>query len=82
MTRCYHRNSQAARRRVAPFEVNTMAEYRAYTVGLDGHFISFEALVCRDDGEAIAKAQCLVDGHDVEVWSGERFIIRLEHEQK
>ena len=59
-----------------------MTEYRAYTVGLDGHFISFEPLVCRDDGEAVAKARHLVDGHDVEVWSGERFIVRLEHTQK
>ena len=59
-----------------------MAEYRVYTVGLDGHFINFEPLVCRDDGEAIAMAQRMVDGHDVEVWSGERFVIRLEHTQK
>ena len=25
-----------------------MADYRVYTVGLDGHFIGFEPLVCRD----------------------------------
>jgi hypothetical protein len=59
-----------------------MTEYRAYTVGLDGHFLGFEPLVCRDDGEAIATAQRLVDGHDVELWSGDRFIIRLERTQK
>jgi hypothetical protein len=28
--------------------------------------------------EAIAKAQQLVDGHDVELWSGPRLVIRLE----
>ena len=55
-----------------------MAEYRAYTLGTDGHFVDFEALNCADDPEAIAKAKCLVDGHDVELWSGERFVIQLE----
>jgi hypothetical protein len=54
-----------------------MAEYRAYTVGIDGHFIGFKALVCADDAEAIKKATRLVDGHDIELWSGARFIIRL-----
>jgi hypothetical protein len=36
-----------------------MADYRAYTVGLDGRFIGFEALVCADDAEAIKKAKLL-----------------------
>jgi len=39
-----------------------MAEYRAYSVGIDGHFVGFEALVCADDVEAIGKAKRLVDG--------------------
>jgi hypothetical protein len=55
-----------------------MADYRAYVVGDDGHFVSFEGFVAADDGEAVAKAQRLVDGHDVELWSGGRFVIRLE----
>jgi hypothetical protein len=38
----------------------------------------FEALICADDAEAIAKAMRLVDFHDVELWSGERFVIRLK----
>jgi hypothetical protein len=54
-----------------------MAEYRAYVVGGDGHFVSFEGFACRDDAEAVAKAQRLVDGHDIELWSGTRFVIRL-----
>ena len=54
-----------------------MAQYRAYAVGIDGHFVGFEALVCADDAEAIEKAKRLVDGHDVELWSGDRFLIRL-----
>jgi hypothetical protein len=55
-----------------------MAEYRAYTVGLDGHFSGYEPIVCADDAQAIAKAKRLVDGHDIELWSGARFVIRLE----
>ena len=31
-------------------------------VGIDGHFVSFEALVCVDDVEAIDKAERLIDG--------------------
>jgi hypothetical protein len=54
-----------------------MAQYRAYAVGIDGHFVGFEALVCADDAEAIEKAKRLVDGHDIELWSGDRFLIRL-----
>ena len=55
-----------------------VAEYRAYVVGHDGHFLRFEALICADDAEAIAKAKRLVDYYDVELWSGDRFVTRLE----
>jgi hypothetical protein len=55
-------------------EVN---QYRAYIVGDDGHFVGFEGFACRDDAEAVTKAQRLVDGHDIELWSSERFVIRL-----
>jgi hypothetical protein len=59
-----------------------VVEYRAYTVGVDGHFIGFEPLICRDDTEAIKVAERLVDGHDIELWSGERLVIRLGHKLK
>jgi len=54
-----------------------MAQYRAYTVGADGHFVGFEALICANDVEAIEKAKRLANGHDIELWSGDRFVIRL-----
>jgi hypothetical protein len=54
-----------------------VAEYRAYTVARDGHSIGFDSLVCADDAEAIEKAKRLADGHDVELWNGLRFVIRL-----
>jgi hypothetical protein len=56
-----------------------MVEYRAFTVGPDGHFVGSEALICADDFEAIEKARQFVDGHDIELWSGTRFIARLSH---
>jgi hypothetical protein len=59
-----------------------MAEYRAYTVGRDGHFVDAEPLVCADDAEAIEKAKRLVDGHDIELWNGARLVIRLSHKPK
>jgi hypothetical protein len=57
-----------------------MPEYRAYTVGLDGHFVGFEAMVCASDAEAIKRAKLLVGDRPIELWSGSRFIIRLEPE--
>jgi hypothetical protein len=54
-----------------------MVDYRVYRVGADGHFVGYEPLICRDDAEAIEKAKRLVDGHDVELWSGPRLVIRI-----
>jgi hypothetical protein len=51
-----------------------MPEYRAYTVGDDGHFNGYEPLVCANDEEAIAKAKILAQHHRVELWSGPRLI--------
>ena len=56
-----------------------MAEYRAYAVGIDGHFIGYEPLICTDDADAIEKATRLAAGHDIELWSGPRLVIRLNH---
>jgi hypothetical protein len=42
----------------------------------------FEPFTCRDDAEAIEKAKRLVDGHDVELWTGERLVIRIDHKPK
>jgi hypothetical protein len=59
-----------------------MAEYRAYLIGDDGHFIGFDGFVSDDDVEAVAKARRLVDGHGVELWSGARFVIKLSKPDK
>jgi hypothetical protein len=55
-----------------------MADYRAYTVGLDGPFVGYQPLVCPDDAEATDKARRLVGGHDIELWCGTRLVVRLE----
>ena len=59
-----------------------MPEYRAYVVGDDGHFTDYKGMICRDDAEAIEKAKRLVNGRDVELWSGPRFVIKLECKPK
>ena len=59
-----------------------MNEYRAYTVGSDGHFTASRAFTCADDGDAIAWARQLVDGYNIELWSGDRFVVKLDPQEK
>ena len=59
-----------------------MADYRAYTVGTDGHFIGFTPLVCTDDADAIEQAKQLFEGLVIEIWIGERIVARLESKKK
>jgi hypothetical protein len=62
--------------------VAEVSEYRAYVIGEDGQIASFRSFVCDSDANATVWAKQLVDGHDVELWSGDRFVIRLDHEPK
>ena len=59
-----------------------MVDYRAYFVGSDGHFVRFVGLSCSDDTEAIEQARRLIEDQDIELWSGERFIVRLLKKQQ
>jgi hypothetical protein len=59
-----------------------MTEYRIYSVGSDGHFIGFEPLICDGDEQAVEKAKQLLDGHDLQIWSGPRYVRRLESKDK
>ena len=56
-----------------------MREYRAYILGSDGHIQNFKQIVSADDDAAIAEAEQLVDGHDVELWQGDRKVALLKH---
>jgi hypothetical protein len=38
-------------------------------------------LSCSDDAEAIEQARRLIEDQDIELWSGERFIVRLLKKQ-
>jgi hypothetical protein len=53
-------------------------EYRAYVVGPDGHFIGSHAFVAANDDAAFEHARQSVDGHDVVLWSGARFVAKLK----
>jgi hypothetical protein len=57
-----------------------MAEYRVYTIGADGHIVRSTPLVCDDDAQAMEQAS-KIEGHTLEIWSGERFVARLYPEQ-
>jgi hypothetical protein len=61
--------------------VKVVPEYRAYIVGADGHFIKFVGLICPNDEVAINHAKQFVDGHDVELWSGDRPVAKLSRNE-
>jgi hypothetical protein len=51
-----------------------MGDYRAFIVGIDGRFLRAIELASPDDNSAKEYARQLVDGHDVELWQGDRKI--------
>jgi len=55
-----------------------MAEYRVFTVGRDAHFVSYRKFTCKDDHDAIIWAKQLMDRFSVELWCGDRLVMRLE----
>jgi hypothetical protein len=57
--------------------VTEVSEYRAFIVGKDGHIEGYRAFVCGNDVDATVWAKQLVDGHDIELWSGKRLVVRL-----
>ena len=50
-------------------------QYRAYFIGSDGHFIDAIDTPCEDDETATAAAKQLVDGHEIELWHGNRKVV-------
>jgi hypothetical protein len=52
--------------------------YRAYVIGLDGHFIEAINLDCANDAAAIESAKQLINGYDVEVWQEDRMVTKLD----
>jgi len=59
-----------------------MADYRAYLIK-DKHIAAAPTMIEADaDDAAIEQARQLVDGHDVELWQGPRFVIGLRSKDK
>jgi hypothetical protein len=48
-------------------------------MGEDGHISSYRTFVCDGDAYAMVLAKQLLDGNDIELWNGERFVIRFNH---
>jgi hypothetical protein len=55
-----------------------MPHYRIYTVDIDGHISGPPSVEsCGDDDEANRRAKDLLNGSDVELWDGARFVGRI-----
>jgi hypothetical protein len=62
--------------------VAEVSAYRAYIIGYDGHIASYRTFVCDCDADAAIWTKQLLDGHDIELWSGDRFVILLQSPSK
>ena len=51
--------------------------YRAYEIGKDGNVKRSRGFVCNDGADATVWARQLIDGNNIELWSGERFVTRI-----
>ncbi len=58
-----------------------MVEYRAYVIGNDGHIVRPIERVCENDEAAIAEVKTFLLDRTIEIWSGDRFVIRLDPER-
>ena len=59
-----------------------MATYRAYIIEDESTFKSFQELNAADDGDALHKAERLVNGNAIELWQDARLIGRLKPMRK
>jgi hypothetical protein len=56
----------------------SMPVYRAYHLKEDRHIAGPPTMFASpDDTDAIKEARKLIDGHDIELWEGSRFVIGL-----
>lgn len=59
-----------------------MSQYRIVAINQDGKLSRHRGFLCDDDDDAIVWAKQLVDEAPVELWSGARFVARLEPRSK
>jgi hypothetical protein len=58
--------------------MNDKVDYRAYVVGPEGRFSRPPHIFsAENDDAALEHARQLVDGYDIELWSGARLVFRL-----
>jgi hypothetical protein len=63
---------------VQPQSGAAMPHYRIYSTTAETHISAPPIIVeCADDQEAIQKAQQAVNGEAIELWQGERLIVRF-----
>jgi hypothetical protein len=55
-----------------------MPEYRIIIVDADGHLYRPITVECADDAEATKQAEQFADDRDVELWRGDRRVVRFE----
>jgi len=60
-------------------DVAAVPDYRAYFIGADGHYAGSREINVSNDAAAVTSAKKMLDGKDIEIWSGLRKIIRLPH---
>ncbi len=59
--------------------VGDVTAYRLYVLSSDGHITGPpDTIECEDDRGAIETAKQLLDGKAIEVWDGNRLVIRVE----
>jgi hypothetical protein len=56
-----------------------MLTYRAYIWNQTGHFLRSHNFQGTSDGQALLWGCHCVDGHDVELWEGERLVRHVNH---
>jgi hypothetical protein len=60
------------------FAARDMPYYRVYTLTDDGHILGPPHVFdCPNDEDATQKAVQLINGRDVELWEGARFVTRI-----
>ena len=57
-------------------------EYRAYSVGGDGHITHSHQFIAPNDGAAFEHARQFVDGYVIELWNGDRLVATLKKLQR
>lgn len=55
-----------------------MADYRAFSIGSDGHIDGSRSYKCASDEDALVWAAQWVETKALEIWCGARFVKRLE----